>query len=528
MFVPYDQLSDATGPLADEDPAELGVILVESLAKARRRPYHKQKLALVLTNLRHFALEQAGRGVAVRHVVTDGTYADALTPLVAELGTLRLREPAERELRADLTTLIARGSIDVIPHGGWLTTREQFAASQPRGAPWRMDAFYRHVRRQTGVLMDNGSPIGGRFSFDVENRRPWRGSPPAPSAPSYDVDEITSEVVDLVASQFADHPGRLTPERTPATVHDARATWDWAKSQCLPCFGPFEDAMSSRSPGLFHTRISSLLNLGRLDPREVLEDVLGMDLPLSSKEGFVRQILGWREFVRHVHRETDGFRSLPGASAPTESDGGSDPSHLGGRTPLPAAYWGKPSGLACLDRVVEDVLDEGWSHHITRLMVLSNIATLLDVRPRELTDWFWAMYTDAYDWVVEPNVLAMGTFAVGDLMTTKPYVSGSSYLNRMSDYCGPCRFDPKSDCPLRRMYWAFLSRHSEPLAGIPRLALPAASARRRSESERAQDAETFEWARTTLATEAPLQPEDAPSVPALDEGRGARQPPFAR
>lgn len=512
LFVSYDQLGDAVGPLADEEPAELGIVLIENPWKAGRRPYHKQKLALVLANLRHFALEQAERGVAVRHCTTDGPYAAALRELAAELGPLRIREPAERELRVDLHGLESAGALEVLPHGGWLTTETQFRDSQVDGPPWRMDTFYRHVRRDTGILMEDGSPAGGKYSYDAENRETWAGEPPAPDPPTFQVDPVTAEAVELVESRFGDHPGRLRPDRLPATATDAERLWAWARGACLPHFGPYEDAMSVHSSGLFHTRISPLLNLGRLDARSVLEDVLALELPLASKEGFVRQLLGWREFVRHVHRETDGLRSLPGSG---ESDGrdpfeGADPSFLGAREPLPEAYWGAPSGLACLDRVVKDVIDEGWSHHITRLMVLTNIASLLDVRPREITDWFWAMYIDAFDWVVEPNVLAMGTFGVGDLMTTKPYISGSNYLDRMSDYCAECRFDPKSDCPLRRLYWAYLARHAESLSGNRRLALPLASSRKRKPEERKLDGRTYEWTRARLAGGGELDPEDSP------------------
>ena len=179
---------------------------------------------------------------------------------------------------------------------------------------------------------------------------------------------------------------------------------------------------------------------------------------------------------------------------------------IGAARPLPPAFWGKPSGLACLDRVVEGVWEDGTSHHITRLMVLSNIATLLDVSPRELTDWFWAAYIDAYDWVVEPNVLGMGTFAAGDLMTTKPYVAGSAYIDRMSDYCDGCRFDPKTTCPLTPLYWAFLGRHREALAGVDRMKLPVASERKRTASLRASDAAGFERVAGALARGEELEP----------------------
>lgn len=503
IFVPYDQLTDAVGPLAREAPADLGIVLVENPWKAARRPYHRQKLALVLTNLRHFALEQAGRGVAVRHVVANGPYRDALSGLSQELGPLRVMDPAERELRTDLAPLVESGALEVLPNETWMTTPGDFDPNA-KGPPWRMDAFYRRVRRRTGLLMDAaGKPQGGKWSFDAENRRRWKGDPPAPEAPRFEPDAITSEVVDLVESAFGDHPGQVDAGALPATVNDAEQLWRWALEACLEHFGPYEDAMSVHSSGLFHTRISPLVNLGRLLPARVVADVAGSPAPLASREGFIRQVIGWREFVRHVHRATDGFRiGFPGA--------GEDPNALGAREPLPPAFWGRASGLACLDRVVADVWREAWSHHITRLMILCNVAALIDAKPREVSDWFWVAYADAYDWVVEPNVLAMGLHATGDVMTTKPYVCGAGYVNRMSDYCRGCRFDPKRDCPLTPMYWAYLARHEAALAGNPRLSLPLRNVRGRSEAQRTRDEEVYQRVRARLAAGKMVGPGDLP------------------
>lgn len=522
LFVPYDQLSDQIGPLASEPAESLGIVLVESRAKAARRPYHRQKLALVLANLRHFGIEQAERGVAVRYLTTSSGYGAALAPLVDELGALRVMEPAESELRQELQPLVDGGGVEVIAHAGWLTTPEQFGRAFPQGPPWKMDTFYRRVRRQSGLLMDGDEPIGGKFSFDAENRRAWPGEPAAPDPPGFVPDDITREVGELVAERFARHPGRVDLAALPATRDDAERLWRWALEHCMEHFGPYEDAMSARSRGLFHTRISALLNLHRLLPRRVVEEAAASAAPLQSREGFVRQVLGWREFMRHVHRETDGFRRLPDADvrveeqpgdggwsrwtgqawqsgdAPRSVAGGAAPRTLDADWPLPPAFWGERSGLACLDAVVRDVWDEAYTHHIPRLMVLANLGTLLGVRPRELTDWFWAAFGDAYDWVVEPNVLGMGTYAVGGLFTTKPYVAGANYIHRMSDYCQACRFDPKRTCPITRLYWAFLDRNRERLQGNPRMGLVLGSLRRRSKEQRREDRRTFDGVRRRL------------------------------
>lgn len=288
--------------------------------------------------------------------------------------------------------------------------------------------------------------------------------------------------------------------------------------------------MSSLSRSLFHTRLSPLLNIHRLLPGEVLADVQAMDIPLASKEGFIRQILGWREFIRHIHLETQGFRDLPSGrpvikaapgdggfgrwrgrawtppEGPPELDGGAAPSFFRAQAPLPPAFWGEASGLACLDTVLQGVWEEGYSHHITRLMILSNLATLLDVSPRELTDWFWSAYTDAYDWVVEPNVLGMGTYAAGDLMSTKPYVSGTPYIEKMSDYCRQCSFEPRENCPVSALYWAFLERHGRVLAANPRMKLVLASAARRSPAKKDADSRLFQAVSSRLAAGERLTP----------------------
>lgn len=539
VYVPYDQLTDELGPLAEHDPRELGIVMVESPWKAELRPYHRQKLALVLANGRHFALEQARRGVAVRHEVAWGPLRDTLVPLVQELGPLTMMEAAERELREDLRPLVDVGVISVVPHAGWLTSPGEFDP-RGKGPPWRMDAFYRRVRRRSGLLMtDDGEFEGGKLSLDAANRKPWPGEPAAPTPPRFTPDEITREVGALVEERFGHHPGRLDLEALPATLDDARRQWAWARRECMPHFGPYEDAMSRHARGLFHTRVSPLLNLHRLRPATLVEDVAGDgSLPLSCREGFVRQILGWREFVRHVHRVTDGLRqgaprperqpgdggyarwagqSWPQSDPQAIADGGASPSELGARAPLPAAYWGRESGLGCLDAVVDAVWEEGYSHHITRLMVLCNVAALLDVSPRMLTDWFWAAYVDAYDWVVEPNVLAMGTYGTGPLMTTKPYVCGAGYISRMSDYCEACAFDPKKDCPLTPMYWAYLARHREALSNNPRLNLPLASLEKRAPARRDADARVFARVSERLAKGEVVAPADVAEAEAEAE-----------
>lgn len=498
IFVPYDQLTREIGPLKAANPADIAVVLIETTWKPRQRKYHKQKLAWILANQRHFALELLEARIYVDYLFGDDDYGALLRPIAKEYGPITMMKPAEFELRRVLTPLVEEELLDWLPHEGWLTSREDFQKSQKGKLPWRMDSFYRHLRKKTGYLMTaQGEPEGGQYSLDEENRKFWSGEPKAPQIPRFEPSEITKEVGVLIEEKFGDHPGFLDLTRVVATEAQARQFWEWAKKECMEHFGPFEDAMSTESRHLFHTLISPLLHLHRLLPREVLEEALELQIPLNSKEGFLRQVLGWREFMRHVYEETEGFEELPE---------GYKSNFLDVHYDLPQAYWGKESGLLCLDEVVDTVVTEGYSHHITRLMVLANLATLLDIEPGQISEWFWVMYIDAYDWVVEPNVLGMGVFALGDLFTTKPYVSGSNYIDKMSDYCKSCQFSPSKDCPIKDLYWAFLARHEEKLKAQGRMNLMLGMLRRRSETNRHDDALTFELVHQFLREERPLTP----------------------
>ena len=529
IYIPYDRYTDRTGPLTEQPAEQTGIVIVESTAKALRRPYHKKKLIVLISNMRHFALEQAARGVKVLYHFSPLSHGQALAALQRErkLPTLICMTPAERELRLDLHQAQQGGAqqdglqMDFVEDTTW--------ASQPRdflkvygpykpGKSYVMDRFYRHMRQQTEVLMSNAKPIGGQFSFDPDNRNPYKGEVPVPVPPSFPPDSITEEVIHLVEQTYGHHFGTSTNFDLPCNQADADTLWQFFLTELLVPFGRFEDAMRDDHLQLFHSKTSVLLNLGRLLALDLIRDVAAVaereGAPLSSCEGFIRQLLGWREFMRHLHEQTDGYRLLAGhvpqeprrvvqevspdqtpqaAEAYGDPDPytGATPSALGAALPLPAAYWGVESGLHCLDTVVHQVVEEGWSHHITRLMVLSNLAVLCGFSPRELTDWFWFAYVDAYDWVVEPNVLGMATYADGGLTATKPYVSGAAYINRMSNFCGHCRYNPKKaigedSCPFTALYWTFLERHEQLLAGNFRMQMPLNTLRKKPASELVQ------------------------------------------
>jgi deoxyribodipyrimidine photolyase-related protein len=532
LLVLPDQLTMHAGPLAAGGGGR--VLLVESREWLSRRPYHRARVALILLNMRAFADELRSAGVEVRYEIREGPIVEVVEEVAAAWGgtrsPLRTMRPAEREMRCELAPLVAAGLLQELPNETFATDRGLFDAAAGRSG-YRMDAFYRRVRRELGILVEpDGTPTGGRWSFDSENRKAWRGEPAAPTPPRFAETALRAEVAALVETRYAAHPGRLDLEALPATAEDAALLWSWAKRACLRHFGPYEDAMSTRSRGLFHTRVSPVMNIGRLRAIDMVREVAALPgLPIESREGFIRQVIGWREFVRHVHDATDGHRMLRGVSQATRQrpgdggfarwsgaawvpprdpppgvDGGSDASGLAAPTAVPPAYWGQESGLRCLDEVVQSVWEEGWSHHITRLMVLGNIASLLDLSPRDLTDWFWVAYADAWEWVVEPNVMGMATWGLAGLMTTKPYIAGSAYIDRMSDYCGGCRFDPKRTCPLARLYWAFLDRHEAALRDNPRMGVVMQALRKRDPRTRAQDRAVFLRVRDLLVEGRPL------------------------
>ena len=532
IYVPDDRCTDRTGPLTEQSASDTGIVIVESAAKALRRPYHKKKLVALISNMRHFALEQQAKGVSLLYQFSSASHGQALLELQSEhhLPTLTCMTPAERELRVDLSSAQRSGlAIDYVPDSTWTSTTEDFLdtyGSFKPGKSYVMDRFYRRMRKQTGFLMEKGKPTGGQFSFDAENRSPYKGEVPVPTPPTFAPDPLTQQVILFVESTYGHHFGTLNNFNLPCTQSACDEFWHFFLHHLLPNFGRFEDAMRDDYLQLFHSKTSVLLNLGRLLAADLIHDVAeraaSSQAPLASCEGFIRQLLGWREFMRHLHQQTDGYRLLTDyvpqeqdphpqehspdrfsvaakayqsqahqSSSGTDPFAGAVPSALYASLPLPAVYWGVKSGLHCMDTVVAQVVEEGWSHHITRLMILSNLATLCGFSPRELTDWFWLAYIDAYDWVVETNVLGMATYADGGLTATKPYVSGAAYINRMSNFCGHCQYDPKKSigpdsCPFTALYWTFLERNESTLASNFRMQMPYRSLRKKPQQDLVQ------------------------------------------
>lgn len=493
LLVLGDQLTRGVGPLAAADPAGVVVLMVESEALARSLPHHRQKLALVFAAMRHFAAELEADGFRVDYRREAPSFGAAAADHLRAHGAARLelQRPADRGVAEPIAAALARqgAELRLLPNGLRLVDDAEWDAWDAGRATLRMESFYRRVRAERGWLMDPddpGRPLGGRWNYDHENRRtPPPGTSFAPP-PRFEPDALTRGVLREVAERYPDHPGELDGFAWPVTHADAaRALAAFVRDR-LPRFGPYEDAMLARERVLDHSQLSVPLNLGLLHPGEVVEAALaafeagqrgdGPEVPLASIEGFVRQVLGWREFIYHVDRTR-------GAALEAANE-------LGHHRELPQAFWDGRTEMACLAACWRELHDHGWNHHIQRLMVFGNLGLSLGVAPRELLRWFSAMYVDALDWVMVPNVMAMSQYADGGTITSKPYLSGGAYLERMSDYCDGCRFDPgarsgERACPFTSLYWAFVDRHAERFERHPRMAVIVRSWRNRDADDRA-------------------------------------------
>ena len=493
LLVLGDQLNRRVGPLATADPAEVVVLMVESEALTRALPHHRQKLALVFSAMRHFAAELEADGFRVDYRRAARSFADAAGEHLRAHGAerLELQRPADRGVAEPIAAaLAAQGArLKLLPNALRLVDDAEWDAWDDGRAALRMEGFYRRARAARGWLMDPDDPrrpLGGRWNFDHDNRR----TPPAGTRftppPRFEPDALTRSVLREVAERYGEHPGDLDAFAWPVTRADAERALEAFVRDRLARFGPYEDAMLARERVLDHSQLSVPLNLGLLHPQEVVEAALaafeagrrgdGPDLPLASVEGFVRQLLGWREFMYHVDR-TRGA-ALEAANA------------LEHHATLPQAYWDGRTDMACLAACWRELHAHGWNHHIQRLMVFGNLALSLGVEPRELLGWFSAMYVDALDWVMVPNVMAMSQFADGGGVTSKPYLSGGAYVDRMSDYCGGCRFEPSERsgaraCPFTSLYWSFVDRHAERFERHPRMAVIVRSWQRRDPDDRA-------------------------------------------
>lgn len=487
-----DQLNEVYLEEASLDRKRDAVLQMELVDDFNHVPGHRQRTVLFLAAMRHFAqdLEDDGwRGAYVRleDRRNDGGLRSQLRRAWQRLRPSKLVvfRPGDFRTLAAIRETVEALEIDweLLEDPHFLVTPSDFDSWASGRKQLTMEHFYRWMRRRLGVLLtEDGKPEGGDWNYDADNRkRLTAGAPDLPTRKGHSPDAVTRDVIQLVERRFSDSPGEVDGFAWPVTRSEALAGLEHFIRSVLPAFGHYQDAMKAGEPWLFHSLLSPALNLKLLDPRECVEAAEAAyrsgAAPLNSVEGFVRQIIGWREFIRGVY-----WREGPEYA---------ERNHLGEQGRLPRFYWTGESELRCVEQAVGQVLRHGYGHHIQRLMVTGNLALTAGVEPREVSDWYLGMYVDAMDWVTLPNVLGMTLYADGGVVGSKPYAASGRYIDRMSDYCGECRFDPgertgSRACPLTTFYWEFLSRHRRRLESLGRMRFALHNLDRLSESELAE------------------------------------------
>jgi deoxyribodipyrimidine photolyase-related protein len=493
VLVLGDQLDLEAAAFDGFDPQLDAVWMAEVAEESTHVWSSRPRIALFLTAMRHFALalEEAGRPLHYLRIDAPGNRGSLEAQLRADierLGPARLVMTAPgdwRVLRAIEAVAEASGvPLEIRQDRHFYVDVNEFAAHASRRKSLRMEYFYREQRKRHRVLMDprnEDTPLGGRWNFDADNRQAFGAGGPGlvPPRARFEPDAITREVLLLVNERFAEHPGRLDPFAWPVTRHQALEALDTFVRERLPLFGDYQDAMWLGDPWLYHSHLSAALNLKLLNPREVVAAAVAAyhagSAPLASVEGFVRQILGWREYVRGIYW--------------TEMPGYLERNTLGATADLPGWYWTGDTDMACLGDAIEQTLTHGYANHIQRLMVTGLFALMLGVDPKQVHAWYLAVYVDAVEWAELPNTLGMSQYADGGLMGSKPYVATGKYIDRMSPYCRGCRYDPAqrtgdSACPFTTLYWDFLMRHEATLAKNPRMALQVKNLARLDDGQR--------------------------------------------
>lgn len=478
LLILGDQLNADASVFDGADPARDRVWMAEVAEESTHVWSSKPRTALFLSAMRHFrdALERAGWTVeysSLDDASNTGTLAGELRRACARLQPERLvvTEPGDHRVRAALLSVAAELGLplEIRDDRHFLASVEDFRAHAAGRKQLRMEFFYREMRKRHGVLLEpDGSPVGGSWNFDAENRGSFGKQGPGlvPAPMRFAPDAVTLEVIALVESRFTAHPGAVADFDWPVTPEDARAALEDFVQHRLAEFGRYQDAMWTAEPWLYHSRIAAAMNLKLLDPREAIAAAERAyrvrRAPLEAVEGFIRQILGWREYVRGVY-----WLLMPEYA---------ERNAMQAREPLPAFYWSGDTEMACLRDAIGQTLRYGYAHHIQRLMVTGLYSLLLGVDPKAVHEWYLAVYVDAVEWVELPNTLGMSQYADGGVMASKPYVATGKYIQRMSDHCKGCRFDPaealgETACPFTTLYWDYLLRHEAALRGNQRMAM---------------------------------------------------------
>ncbi|MBT9494339.1 MAG: cryptochrome/photolyase family protein [Paucibacter sp.] len=494
ILVLGDQLDLEASAFDGFDPGCDAVWMAEVAQEATHVASSKPRLVMFLAAMRHFALalQAAGRPLHYTQLDADHNAGSLAAQLQADLARLRPRQlimtaPGDwRVLQALKAAAMACGlALELRDDRHFFSTVRDFAAHAKGRKALRMEFFYREQRKRFDVLMDpqqEGAPLGGQWNFDAENRAAFddaAGPGMLPPRSHFEPDALTREVIALVERRFAQHPGRLDSFAWPLTRPQALQALQQFVAERLPLFGRYQDAIWPGEPWLYHAHLSAALNLKLLNAREVVAAAVAAfeagRAPLASVEGFVRQILGWREYVRGIY-----WTQMPDYLTRNALAADQD---------LPDFYWSGATEMACLRDAVTQTLTHGYANHIQRLMITGSYALMLGVRPQTVHAWYLAMYVDAVEWVELPNSLGMSQYADGGVMGSKPYIATGKYIDRMSPHCKGCRYDPAQRtgdkaCPFTTLYWDFLMRHEPAMAKNPRMALQVKNLARLSDDER--------------------------------------------
>ena len=474
ILVLGDQLTPDLPSLRTADQATSVVLMAEVMAEATYVRHHKKKIALVFSAMRHFAEALRTEGWRVDYVTLDapdnsgslgGEIARAVVRHTA--GSVSVTEAGEWRLRQEMAEWQRRLAVPVIIQSDdrFLCSEAEFDAWAEGRRAMRMEYFYRDMRRKTGLLMANDQPEGGQWNFDHDNRKPADVDLFMPKPLRHEPDAMTQEVLELVSTRFPEHFGRLDDFWFAVTAEQAEAAFRHFVAHALPQFGDYQDAMLNGEAFLYHSIVSAYLNIGLLDPLAMCRAVEAAyhagEVPLNAAEGYIRQVIGWREYVRGIYwREGPDYGHRNALEA---------------HRPLPEFYWTGKTRMACVRTAVEQTRDEAYAHHIQRLMVTGTFALLAGIDPHELHLWYLAVYADAYEWVELPNTVGMSQYADGGLLASKPYAASGAYIDRMSDYCESCAYSVKAKtganaCPFNLLYWDFIARHSDRFRRHPRMA----------------------------------------------------------
>jgi deoxyribodipyrimidine photolyase-related protein len=496
-----DQLSPSMSSIAAIDRGTDHVLMAELADEAGYVWHHRKKIALIFAAMRHFAadLEDAGHRVFYRRFDPDAdvrSFTDAVRAHCDEhtIDEIVVTWPGEWRVLDELRGLekAVGCPVHVLEDDRFVSTPAEFADWAEGRKTLRMEFFYREMRKRTGLLMDDGKPVGEQWNFDAENRKKWTGDPPSSRPMRFTPDEITEEVVALVAEHF-DGFGEIEGFDFPVTTGQARRALAHFVEHALPWFGDYQDALPDDEDWLFHSRLSTSLHLGLLDPIEVCRaaEQAWRDghAPINAVEGFIRQIIGWREFIRGVY-----WLKMPDYA---------EENFFGNTRDLPDWYWTGETDMRCLQRAIDATRRNAYAHHIQRLMVTGNFALLLGVVPKQICDWYLAVYADAFDWVELPNTLGMVMFADGGGFASKPYAASGKYIQRMGDHCANCRYKvgrrtEDDACPFNALYWDFLMRHEEQLADNGRMTMMYRNVARLKPADKAAITRRANWIRDNV------------------------------